>query len=530
MDSLKPFLLFLLTFLFIITILVAIGYFIARILKKHKPNRPKPLEKTVRKDLQESIRLNEENRKSYFAKGMIKQNSPRLQRIIQLNNRYSINDLEFTKECASKKEFDTVDPDSFIISFYLSKTGKLFEACQKVERNRANADEYYKEFDRIASENNTVTINDFSLTREECISIENALIEEEKKKKLRIDFSIRIWIVYSSPQGRTSEKRYKDYNYESIMRLVRPYLKQEEQRNWLNQYYQSLREKEEDFVKLHLSIDPGTELSRVDKMTGVQFEKWCGNFFSVAGYSDVQFTKTTGDFGADLICIQSGEKAVVQCKCFQSALGLKPIQEVIGAIGYYKANKGIVVTNNYFTPSAKQLALETGIQLMDRDYLIKKIGEFKEKPNISLEYVAFEKSVEKETIRPPKDEQSNNNGFSGANEKSRQPENTESDNNVEATGAKGLMNKEESDLGKSIELPQGLYIVGRDFPEGSFVFHGLSDDGYISIEYKDEEDEWIYSPYYFDKNPYCRLFLNTGSKLEIHGRVVAEKAEMPSFD
>jgi restriction system protein len=42
------------------------------------------------------------------------------------------------------------------------------------------------------------------------------------------------------------------------------------------------------------------------------------------------------------------------------------VQEVLGAIAYYGADKGIVVTNSFFTSSAKELANVNNITLWDR--------------------------------------------------------------------------------------------------------------------------------------------------------------------
>lgn len=47
------------------------------------------------------------------------------------------------------------------------------------------------------------------------------------------------------------------------------------------------------------------------------------------------------------------------------------MQEVVSAIRYYQADKGMVVTNNYFTKYAYNLARSNEIELWDRKSLIK---------------------------------------------------------------------------------------------------------------------------------------------------------------
>lgn len=62
-------------------------------------------------------------------------------------------------------------------------------------------------------------------------------------------------------------------------------------------------------------------------------------------------------------------KYTIQCKCYSHKLDNKPIQEVIGGLAYYGCNKGVVMTNQYFTEPAKQLAKVNGIELWDRNVL-----------------------------------------------------------------------------------------------------------------------------------------------------------------
>lgn len=107
----------------------------------------------------------------------------------------------------------------------------------------------------------------------------------------------------------------------------------------------------------------------VDKMSGVEFEYFLKLHYEKLGYS-AKMTATTGDYGADLILKKDGEVIVAQAKRYQAKIGIKAIQEVIGAKGYYKASKGLVVTNSFFTPNAVNLAIANSIDLWDRNKLI----------------------------------------------------------------------------------------------------------------------------------------------------------------
>lgn len=109
----------------------------------------------------------------------------------------------------------------------------------------------------------------------------------------------------------------------------------------------------------------------IDFMTGEQFEQYLAKLFRELGYN-VRHTNITGDFGADLVLKTSkGTKIVVQAKRYSSNVGLRAVQEVYTAKSYYKAKGASVVTNNYFTSAAIKLAKVNGVELIDRDALLK---------------------------------------------------------------------------------------------------------------------------------------------------------------
>lgn len=69
--------------------------------------------------------------------------------------------------------------------------------------------------------------------------------------------------------------------------------------------------------------------------------------------------------GADVVAYKDNEKYVIQVKFYNNPVGNKAVQEVVGAIGMYTADKGIVVTNSTFTPSAVELAQANNVELVD---------------------------------------------------------------------------------------------------------------------------------------------------------------------
>lgn len=111
-------------------------------------------------------------------------------------------------------------------------------------------------------------------------------------------------------------------------------------------------------------------LSDVDKMTGIEFELFCASLFKKQGY-DVKTTKTSGDFGADLVLIKGGYTIVVQVKRYSKNIGVSAIQEIVSAKPLYQADEAWVITNRYFTQSAIQLASANNVKLLNRDSVVK---------------------------------------------------------------------------------------------------------------------------------------------------------------
>ncbi|ETI66343.1 restriction endonuclease [Neobacillus vireti] len=107
----------------------------------------------------------------------------------------------------------------------------------------------------------------------------------------------------------------------------------------------------------------------IDSMDGIQFEHYLKEVYLSKGYG-AEVTSASGDYGADLVLTKAGKKIVVQAKRHSKDVGIKAVQEVIGARSYYAATEAWVVTNSYFTKAAKDLAQKSNVILVDRDELI----------------------------------------------------------------------------------------------------------------------------------------------------------------
>jgi len=116
----------------------------------------------------------------------------------------------------------------------------------------------------------------------------------------------------------------------------------------------------------------------IDKMTGTEFEEFLLAHFKFLGYQG-HLTPVTADYGADLVLKKDGIKTVVQAKRHKQKVGLEAVQQILGAMGHYKANKAIVITNNYCSENAYVLAASNNVEIWNRDVLQDFISKTKDK-------------------------------------------------------------------------------------------------------------------------------------------------------
>lgn len=99
---------------------------------------------------------------------------------------------------------------------------------------------------------------------------------------------------------------------------------------------------------------------------GKSYELHVAQRLANAGFGYVQITKSSGDYGADIICCDGLGRMVVQCKYYHKPVGVKAVQEVIAARQFYGAVRAAAATNSTFTKNAKKLASRCGVELWER--------------------------------------------------------------------------------------------------------------------------------------------------------------------
>jgi Holliday junction resolvase-like predicted endonuclease len=149
---------------------------------------------------------------------------------------------------------------------------------------------------------------------------------------------------------------------ESIENQLKPILKERMEKRELEKFEKKLDKRLKDQL---ISTD-------FSLYSGYDFEEFIASLFQKMGYT-VDVTPKSRDQGADIILRRDNEITAVQVKNYSNSVSNSAIQEVFAAKKYYQANKAMVVTSSFFTPSAIDLAHATDVILWDRDKLKQEI-------------------------------------------------------------------------------------------------------------------------------------------------------------
>lgn len=106
-------------------------------------------------------------------------------------------------------------------------------------------------------------------------------------------------------------------------------------------------------------------MERIRNMSGWEYEQYVAAKLRKNGYTGVEVTAASGDYGADILCFTpEGHWIAVQCKKYNNhPVGVKAVQEIIAARTYYHCDGAMVVGISGFTNNARHMAEETGVFL-----------------------------------------------------------------------------------------------------------------------------------------------------------------------
>ena len=152
-------------------------------------------------------------------------------------------------------------------------------------------------------------------------------------------------------------------------------------------------------------MDTSSDLSSLDNTSGREFEIFVVDLFEKLGFSST-ITNRSKDYGCDMMLQQGEYRIAVQAKRSESELTFTSVQRALDSLKKYDAQLAIVVTNNKFISSAKQLAKIKNVVLIDRKKLLDLIELSNLPVNHKKDLILFSNKINKELIKQGIDKES----------------------------------------------------------------------------------------------------------------------------
>ncbi|MEO2199793.1 MAG: restriction endonuclease, partial [Nitrosopumilus sp.] len=140
------------------------------------------------------------------------------------------------------------------------------------------------------------------------------------------------------------------------------------------------------------------DLSNLDNTSGREFEEFIIKLFEKLGYSTT-VTNRSKEYGCDMMLQQSNYRLAVQTTRSESELTFTSVQRVLDSSRKYNSQMSVVITNNKFLSSAKNLAKIKNVVLIDRKKLLELIDLSNLPVNENKDLVQFCKNVKNELIK-----------------------------------------------------------------------------------------------------------------------------------
>ena len=146
------------------------------------------------------------------------------------------------------------------------------------------------------------------------------------------------------------------------------------------------------------------DLSKFDNTSGREFEEFVIELFKKLGYSTT-VTNRSKEYGCDMMLQQSDYRVAVQTTRSESELTFTSVQRVLDSSRKYDSQMSVVITNNKFLSSAKNLAKIKNVVLVDRKKLLELIDLSNLPVNFKKDFVQFCKNIQNDLIKQDIDEE-----------------------------------------------------------------------------------------------------------------------------
>jgi restriction system protein len=137
---------------------------------------------------------------------------------------------------------------------------------------------------------------------------------------------------------------------------------------------------------------PAWSIESLRSLEWKRFELLCAKYYEAAGFKAVTIA-AGADGGIDVKLFKSDPNlpiAIVQCKAWSKAVGVKEVRELLGVMAHEKVARGIFITNGTYTPDALAFGASNPIQLLDGNTFLQKIQDLDLAVQEKLAVYAFE--------------------------------------------------------------------------------------------------------------------------------------------
>ena len=207
-------------------------------------------------------------------------------------------------------------------------------------------------------------------------------------------FCIIIVIVTVNIRHRKQEEQLLREREQEAKRLHDQRLAEEERQRRLREQEEQCRREEEERRFRAL------ELADVDNMGPGEFEQYVGKLMERRGYKTKVIGKA-GDMGVDVVAQNGAKKYAVQVKRYNQPVSRRAVSDAVAGKEHYGCNAAMVVTNNYFTKGAVELAQSTKCRLVDRDTLADWIADSRAEVTQEPKHEENRTRVESEELSGP---------------------------------------------------------------------------------------------------------------------------------
>ena len=106
--------------------------------------------------------------------------------------------------------------------------------------------------------------------------------------------------------------------------------------------------------------------SYVLNLSPYEYEEYVAEEMRQEGFTEVDTTPKSGDFGADVLAKDGSRTVCVQCKRYAPGhpVGVKAVQEIYSAKDYYGCDDAYIYTTSDYTRAAVEMANELGVILV----------------------------------------------------------------------------------------------------------------------------------------------------------------------